>query len=276
MNIRKTLLATACAFAFALGIASAPASADTSANTSWNGSGTVTFNANASNGSTFALSSAGNVNGGTAQFSNDETNAYGYGVPNTNANFNAAVNSGGLIQSSFTRDGSAGAYGAAGQSITSTAYSFDGAANAVGNLKSNYASISDVGYGQPHTADGKTLSASGSQYTLTYNVNTGVANNASGMTISGNGSAAFASNFSSASANGYSLANGGGIFTLAAITGTGTGSFSYGGVGTGSVSVPGANLSVPGTVTNPGSLTISGTWDGSLNLGNVSVNGAAH
>ena len=253
------------AVAMALGLASAASFAATTSTATWNGGGTFTFDATTGgNGSTAHLITQGNNLLGTATFVNQETNPHNYGVTNTSFNVDAAVSgNGGMIASGLQRDASwAPMYGAAGQSITSSAGTSDGTAGLVMNASTNYASMQDVGWDQPRTAGGHTLDASGTAYQLSYNVNTGAINNAGGVIIEGTGSAAITQNFTGASGTGFNLANGGGIFTKADIAASGTGQFSFGGSATNTLTVLGANNALPGTASNPATFTGTGTFSG--------------
>lgn len=263
------LLGTAITLAFSLATGSALAA--TTSTATWNGNGTFTFDATtAGNGSTAAMGTQGNNLIGTATFVNQETNSYGYGVTGTNFNVTAAVGgNGGVINSSITRDASyAPLYGAAGQVISGSVFTSDGTAGLVMNASTNFAGAQDVGYGQPRTAGGNTIQASGTAYQINYNVDTGVANNGGGVGVAGTGSASITQNYSGASGTGFSLANGGGIFNTANIAASGTGSFSYGGVATSLIKDLGTNNNLPGTVANPASVTTTGTFSGN----NVSWN----
>lgn len=260
--MKKQLLGTAIVLAF--GLAAGSAFAATTSTAAWNGNGSFSFNATTGgNGSTASMATMGNGVVGTSTFVNQENNPYGYGVTNTNFNVLGAVGAGGQISSSLTRDASyVPMYGGSGQSINAFVGTSDGTAGLVMNASTNYAAMQDVGYGQPRTAGGHTIDASGTTYQINYSVDTGVANNAGGVSVSGTGSASITQQFSGASGTGFNLANGGGIFTGANIAASGTGTFSFGGVATNTLTVLGSGNSLPGTVANPASFTGTGTFSG--------------
>ena len=259
--MNKKLLGTAIALAFT--VATGSAFAQTTSSATWNGGGTFTFGAVGTNASTGAMSTQGNGLVGTASYTNQENNPYTYAVPNTSFAVNGAVGAGGVINSSLTRTGSySPMYGAAGQSITAFVGTSDGTAGLVMNASTNYAGMQDLGYGAPRTAGGNTIQASGTAYRINYAVDTGVAHNNAGVAVQGTGSASITQQFSGASAHGFSLANGGGIYTGANIAASGTGSFSFGGVATNKLTVLGSGNSLPGTAANPASFTGTGTFSG--------------
>ncbi len=258
--MKKLLLGTA--IALALGVVTSSAFAATTSSSTWSGGGTFVFSATGANGSTAALNTAGGNINGSATYTNQENNPYAYGVPNTSFNVNATVGNGGMISSSLTRTGSGSGYGAAGQSIVGQVGTSDGTGALVMNASTNYAGMQDVGYGRPTTAGGHTIDASGTAYQINYSVNTGAANNNGGVSVSGSGSASITQQYSGASANGFNLANGGGIYTGANIAASGTGRFVFGGAATSSLTVVGSGNTLPGTVANPASFNGTGTFSG--------------
>ncbi|MFZ2187554.1 MAG: hypothetical protein WAV46_02930 [Candidatus Moraniibacteriota bacterium] len=273
--MNKNLLTTILSLAIAAALAPATASAaPTTVTSTWNGSGTITFDAVAA-GSTHAnVQTGGFAVAGTASFLNNNDNPYGYGVDTTKLDVNASVTGGGGIQVVNNRIGSyVPMYGASGQSISAIAQSSDGTAALVQHSTVNYASMNDVGYGQAHTTGGNTMDASGSAFSLGYTVNTGTANNVSGFNASGSGTGAVILASSGASANSFKMGNGQGIYTQANYTANGIGSFAYGGSATNSLTVLGANNTLPGTVGNPATVTISANYAGALTWTNFAIAG---
>lgn len=259
--MNKKLLVSTIALAF--GFAAGSVAAATTSTGTWNGNGVFTFNAIGTNGSTATLNTIGNGLAGTATYVNVENNPYSYNVPNTTFDVGATVGAGGSITSGVVRTGSyAPMYGAAGQSIVAYAGTIDGSAALVQHVSTNYAGMQDLGYGQARTAGGNTLQAAGTSYQLAYNVDTGSANNLGVVNVQGTGSASITQNFSGASANGFSLANGGGIYTTANIAASGIGTFQFGGTATNNLQVLGAGNSLPGTTANPASFVGIGTFSG--------------
>lgn len=273
--MKKMLLAGAAVFA-ALAMASAASAQSTTVGANWNGAGSFNFNANGSGSSTGAFSTFGaNSAIGSVSYVNQGNNPYGYGVSNTSLNASASITGFGSIQSSLTRDGSGGMYGAAGQSILSYVGTDDGAAALVQHANVNYASMNDVGYGQARTAGDNTLEVSGTNMQLVYAVDTGVAGNSGFVSAAGTGSASIVQNFSSASSGGFSLGNGGGITTAANFSGNGTGQLSYGAISTGSVNVLGMGQSVVGTQANPASFSATLNYSGAQNWNNWALTGGS-
>lgn len=239
----------------ALALASA-AQAQTTVNTTWNGGGNVDTSVTATGSTAATFSTGGNMISGSFGFTNQGNNPYGYGVSNTTTNVNAAVGSGGFISSSVNRTGSyVPLYGLAGQSISAAASSSDGSAALVQNASVNYAGMTDIGYGQPKTAGGNTVDASGSNVILSYGVNTGSAGNNAGILVNASGSAALNLSSSGVRYNSFGMGQGQGIFTQANFSGTGIGTVSTGGMATGSLSVANSGSTVYGTVNNPASVT---------------------
>lgn len=256
----KKMILGAVAFA-ALAMASAASAQSTTVSGSWNGNGSFGFNASGSNSSTSTFSTQGNGAVGAITYGNLGNNPYGYLVSNTSLNVDARVAAGGFMTSQVVRDGSyAPLYGAAGQSITASAFSSDGAAALVQHVGVNYAGMSDIGYGQSRTAGGNTLDASGTTIELNYVVNTGAANNSAGFLVQGTGSAAVLLASSGVSANGYGMGQGQGIFSQGQFSGTGQGTFTTGGVATGSLFVANSGSTIYGTAANPASITTIGNY----------------
>lgn len=277
--MKKFMLAAASVAALAL-MTAAPATAQTAPATSvdatWNGAGAFNFNANGLGSSTGAFSTFGSMGAiGAINYTNQANNPYNYGVSNTSMDVNASIAGGGFVSSSLTRDGSAAMYGAAGQSISGYAESNDGSAAMAQHARVNYASMHDRGYGESRTAGGNTLEASGSVAAIGYVVNTGVAGNLARIDAIGTGSMALRQNYSGASGNGLSLANGGGIVTAANFTANGTGQLSYGALSTGSVNVHGMGQTVLGTVDNPASFNATLNYSGAQNWNNWHLTGTS-
>jgi len=257
--MKKMLLACAAAAA-ALTMASAASAQSTTVNTNWNGLGVVNVNGQANGSTGFAFGTGGNQIAGSLSFTNQGNNPYGYGVSNTTTNIDAAVGGGGYIQSAVNRIGSGAPYGVSGQSITASGQSSDGTVGMAGQFNVNYAGMNHLGYGQPHTDGGQTLDASGSAIQLNYGLDTGVAGNNAGFAMNGSGSAGLLVSSSGASANGFGMGQGQGIFTQGLFTAQGIGSFSTGGIATGNLTLANSNSVIYGTQANPAYVNVNGGY----------------
>jgi hypothetical protein len=256
----KKFLAILAASAGLLVASGASAQTTVVTNWGWNGGGQASVDAVASGSTHSNVVTNANSALGTVTFTNMQNNPYGYGVDSTTTDVDASVGNGGWIQSTFNRTGSGAPYGAAGQSIQSYAFSNDGTAAVSNHAVVNYASLSDVGYGNA-LPSGNSVEAAGSSFQVNYAVNTGVANNSAGITATGSGSAAISQNFSGVSATNYSLAQGGGIFTKANFSAQGIGTMQYGGVATKQLTLSNTGTQIYGTAANPASFTGTLTYD---------------
>ena len=277
MKSLKKVLGLGAALA-AVAFAAQPAMAQTTVTGTWNGAGNGTFTATAVNSTQSNFSIGGNLITGQASFSNLQNNPYGYGVDSTTFDAAGEVQNGGFVQFGTNRTGSyAPMYGAAGQSIGGVAQSSDGAASLSMFTNVNYAGMNHIGYGHDQTPGGNTLDASGSAIMLNYVVDTGQANNNAGVLVSATGQAGLKFASSGASANGFNMGQGQGIYTQGLFTGSGVGQMSTGAVATGQINIANNGAVVYGTNLNPASVTTTVNYDttnaGANQTWNVAIGG---
>jgi hypothetical protein len=247
--------------AVALALAGA-AQADTTVNTGWNASGNVNQTGTTTGSTGYAWSTGGNAVAGSSAYHDSGVQPYGYGVTGTSLDLSGTVAGGGFIQSETDRTGSyLPLYGAAGQSVASSAFSSDGNAALVQHTSVNYAGLNDLGhYGVTQTPGGATAEASGTSIQVQYAVNTGAVG-ASGINVIGTGSASITQNYAGASAHGFSMGVGGGDYQLASFAAQGIGTVSTGGIATKSLSLVNTGGTIYGTSLNPASVTTTINYD---------------
>ncbi len=296
--MKRIIVALVISLMLVASLASAAFAADppTTTTVSWSGStGVVTGTVTVKNDATtsFGVNTAG-TSTGTFTVTGSNNNPYGYGVDSTSGYMTATINNGSMYFQSNRTDSYAPMYGTSGQTVYNFVGSSGTGAMATGT-GSNYASMGNGTYGQPHTAGGYNYEAGGSSYTIQQFISSNavitptwggygaaVTSNAASFSAIGNGSAVINSMTTGASASGAQLGWGGGSYTNATAALTGSGTFRVDATGTNQITTPisGASGSlvaggwtVGGTGTfGSTSLSIISNFTNGASVGNFSVN----
>ena len=232
-----------------LGVLAAPLAfaAPTDFNLNWNGAGSLGATW-VTDGTTATFSTSGNGVAGSWVASDANNNPYGYGVDSATSDFRASVTGGGMIQYSQLRTGSyAPMYGPADQGTTSGVLSALGSATLNQYVYTNYA---DLGVGNYGHVTNNQFTASG-DYSAYHSIFNGA--NGAGWNIAGTGSTNISDMTDTANGNvGWTLGSGGGCYTNAQVSASGSGSFDLG-------ANSGASMSGAGWST-VGASNYSGSW----------------
>jgi len=235
----------------------------TEVTTTWSGSGSVGVTVNTGDTTAGVITEGSGISGSyTTKDSND--NPYGYGVDTFTAYLNASVEDGYIDTGSERLTSKESMYGAPGQTSWSFVVVDDGTASMAYRTWTNYASLKDPSYGY-QLSGGHNIIADADAYLINRGVQASDGTNASTL-ITGSGTAVLDNMVSEASATGVRLGWGGGCYTDANFSATGTGTFTLSATGDTSATTAMA----PGMV-GASSFTIVANWASSFSIADYSV-----
>jgi len=235
----------------------------TEVTTTWSGSGSLAVSTNTGDATAGFITEGAGISGSyTTKDFND--NPYSYGVDTFSAYLNASVTNGYIDSGSERLTSKTSAYGDPGQTSWSFVSVTDGTASMAYRTWTNYAAMKDPGYTY-QLPGGHNIVASADSYTIDRGIQASDGSWANTL-ITGSGTATLDNMVSEASATGVRLGWGGGCYTDASFSATGTGTFTLTGVGDTSATTAMA----PGMV-GASSFSIVASWAGTFNIADYSV-----
>lgn len=252
------LMATMCLSSVAL------ADDPTGVSVSWDGSGEIWGGVTAGDDANASFYSGGYSQVGSFSATDSNNNPYGYQVDSCTFSMETVITGGGEAWLTVNRTDAKSSYGVAGQQSHTHILTDDGDATLQNRSSTNYASMGDYNYGW--NANDHITVANASNYFLERYMDSGSGNFA-GLMVVGSGDADLDCMSASASAGQVRLGWGGGCYTNADFTATGTGVFQLDGIGNTSATTAIA----PGMVGQSSFTIIAGWINSSFSIADYST-----
>lgn len=233
-------------------------------NVTWTGSGVVGVNVDT--GDAFAgFTTDGDYITGSYTATDSNNNPYSYGVDSFSAYLNAYVENGYIGTGCYRTDSYAPMYGSDGQRSNSFVYVRDGNASMAYRTTTNFAQMVDGSYGF-QLPGGHNIVADADYYEIQRDISNGGGESGS-LDAWGSGTATLDCMVSGASGVWpLTLGRGGGCYTDANYTATGSGHFDVTGIGNNSVVFPGLGMSSGG-----GTLSIIADFTNGFSISDYSL-----
>lgn len=266
---KRILIALSLALLLTFSFSSAVFAADpTEVNVTWDGAGVVDGTVVAGDDATAYFHSEGSSHSGTFHATDSNNNPYSYGVDSCSFSLDTSIVGGGWAGLDVFRTDAKTSYGVAGQRSFTYVWTDDGDATLQNRSGTNYASMGDHNYGW--NSSNHITVTNASAYTLQRFMSStptaGVANFAGIRVDGGSGDANLDCMSSSASAGQIRLGWGGGCYTNAGFTATGTGTLTLNAFGNNSTTTAMA----PGMI-GATSFQIIASWVGSFSIADYST-----
>lgn len=236
----------------------------TTVDVTWDGGGWVGVDVDTGD-ALAGFDTGGSYISGTYTTTDSNNNPYNYGVDNFSAYLNAYVVDGWIDSGCLRVDSKTSMYGDAGQYSWSFVDVDGGAASMAYRTTTNYAAMSDAGYGW-QLSGGHNIVVNADDYEIDRGIGDGQGNEGWVYGL-GSGTATLDCMVSSASGNGgVRLGWGGGCYTDASYSATGSGYFEATGIGNNSVTFNGLGISSGG-----GSLSIIANFVNGFSIADYSL-----